>query len=70
MKFFGGQDDSDNNSDSDRPMFGASLRDESDSRESKLRRAHEIASGMTMGTLERDEEVWELVRQIKEGETK
>lgn len=32
----------------------------------KYDRAQEIASGITMGTFERDEEVWELVTQIKD----
>ena len=50
----------------DGPLFGGSERIEE--LKSKLERAKEIASGLVMGTFERDEEVLELVRKIQNGE--
>ncbi len=41
------------------------LSSDSDERETKKRIAQEIADGVTMGTFERDEEVWAMVREIK-----
>lgn len=61
MGFFGDDDD---DFQDDGPMFGASERYEE--RRQKLERAKEIASGLVLGTFERDEEVWQMVRDIKE----
>lgn len=63
----GMKDDEDLLSD-DGPMFGGAERREE--RVRKLERAKEIASGLVLGTFERDEEVWDLVRKIKEKENK
>jgi len=57
-------DEDDYLNDDDGSMFGASERREE--RESKLRRAKEIASGLTLGTFERDDDVWDLVKKIKD----
>lgn len=62
MRFFGGDDDE--IIDDDGPMFGGSERREE--RQRKMERAKEIASGVVMGTMERDEEVWAMVKEIQE----
>ena len=48
---------------SDGSMFGKMDREEFDRIEDQ---AEEIASGLTMGTFNKDERVWDRVRQIKE----
>jgi hypothetical protein len=56
----------DNEDSDDGPMFGGADRREEKAR--KKIRAKEIASGLVMGTFERDEEVWAMVKEIKEKE--
>ena len=46
------------------PKFGGGQYE--DDYQSKKERAKEIASGLCSGLFERDEEVWELVRQLQE----
>lgn len=62
MSIFGKRDD-DELEDDDCSMFGGADRYEEKKR--KMERAKEIASGITMGTFERDEEVWDMVKKIK-----
>lgn len=50
----------------DGPMFGGGERYEQ--HQDRKRRAREIASGISSGMFERDEEVWAMVRKIKEQE--
>lgn len=64
MGIFSGFDEDAYLNEDDGPMFGGAERREE--RQRKLDRAKEIASGWTMGTMERDEAVWELVGKIKE----
>lgn len=52
--------------DDDSGMFGGSERYEE--RKRQWERAKEIASGLVMGTFERDDKVWEYVNKIKETE--
>lgn len=65
MRHFG---DDDEELQDDGPMFGGSERREERAR--KLERAKEIASGLVLGTFERDEEVWEMVKELKAKENK
>jgi hypothetical protein len=48
----------------DGPIFGGANRYEE--RKEKLKRAKEIVSGDSMGTFERDEEVWDMVEKLKD----
>lgn len=51
----------------DGPCFPCSAATEERSeREIRLRTAKDIASGISMGTFERDEKIWELVSRLKE----
>ena len=59
-----GFDENDYLNDDDGPMFGGAERREE--RERKLERAKEIASGLVLGTFERDEEIWDLTKRIKD----
>lgn len=63
MKFFGGDDGDDDSWDSGPIGIGSTWNDDEDW---KRRYAEEIASGLVSGLFCRDEEVWEMVRQIKE----
>lgn len=63
MKMFGGSDYDD---EYDGPMVPSSWRDDISEVQAKKRLAQEIADGTVMGTFCRDEEVWEMVRKIKE----
>lgn len=58
-----GSDDNDDD-DFDGNMF--SRRDSYEERQAKRVRAQEIASGLTCGTFERDEEVWKMVAELRE----
>lgn len=58
-----GWDDDGPPDEDDGPMIGGSERREE--RMAKWVRAKEIASGLVMGTFERDEEVLEFVRKIQ-----
>jgi len=66
MGMFGGGDSDEKYDDylKDGSMFGKMDRSEWEQRE---RRAQEIASGEVMGTFERDEKIWERVKEIQEG---
>lgn len=61
MRMFGGTDD---DFEDEGPIFGGSER--ADRRKEVLRRAKEIASGEVLGTFERDEEVWDMIRKLRE----
>lgn len=64
MKMFGGSDDEDND---DGPIgIGSSWKDDISDIQAKKRLAEEIASGLVSGIMCRDEDVWEMVRKIKE----
>ncbi len=62
MGFFGWANDDDEQDDG--PMFGAGERHEK--RQKQKEKAKEIASGLSMGKFEDDEEVWDLVKKYKE----
>lgn len=60
MKFFGDWEDDYLNND-----WGSTFNDRGrEEREKKLERAKEIASGLTSGLFEDDEEIWDLVKKI------
>lgn len=61
MRMFSGSDDE---PEDDSSMFGGAERREE--KQKKLQRAKDIADGTTMGTFERDQEVWDMVKKIKE----
>jgi hypothetical protein len=63
MKFFSANWNDDDFED-EGPMFGGSERYEE--RKQKLERAKEIDSGLIMGTFDKDEEIWEMVKKLKE----
>jgi hypothetical protein len=64
MKMFGGSDDDGSND--DKPIGIGMHGWEDDNKDAKRRLAEEIASGLVSGLFCRDEEVWEMVKQIKE----
>jgi hypothetical protein len=63
MSMFG-RDDDDDLKDDDGPMFGGAERYEK--RKAAKERAREIASGISSGLFEKDEQVWEEVKKIKD----
>ena len=62
MGRFGSKDE--NDFDDDGPMFGGA--DRYEQVKSKRRLAEEIACGLVSGIMERDEEVWKMVKEIEE----
>ncbi len=68
MSIFGSHWNEDEESDDDRPIFGIGSAERSEELKRKKERAKEIASGLFLGTFERDEEVWAMVKEIQEKE--